>query len=198
MRALILALTLPLAECFALPQSLSRRAVLTTAAALSAPPGAALAASTPNDKRDPAVVATVVALDAAAGADRNKGEMSSHVPRLAIKTNDMLAVAKVIQTVPPISTADDYVEYMWIRETASGTVLAAKEFTAAVGSADGILATGNGQGGESAACSGYDALAFKCAPTSSLVASIDKGKRVVAVVKYHVDGLWETPPLEVK
>ena len=143
-------------------------------------------------------MATVVALDAAAGSDRNKGDVSSHEPRLAIKTNDMLTVAKVIQTAPPISTAGDYVEYMWIKDTVSGTVLAAKEFTAAVGSKDGILATGNGQGGESAACSGYDALSFKCAPTSSLVASIDKAKRVVAVVKYHVDGLWETPPVQVK
>ena len=60
-----------------------------------------------------------------------------------------------------------------------------------------LAASGNGQGGETAACGGYDALSFKCAPTSSLVASIDKGKAVVAVVAYHEDGLWETPPLEI-
>ena len=84
-------------------------------------------------------------------------------------------------TVPPVQTAGDYVELMWMKDAASGVIVACKAFDAV-----------NGQGGEADDCN----MKLDCA-TSSLVMSIDKGKAVVPVVLYHRDGCWEAPPVRV-
>jgi len=160
-------------------KSARRTVVLSAALACSSSSQESRAASTPNDKRDPAVVAKVMALDKEAVVQR--GAAAQHQPKLTITTSDLFKVAKVVMTVPPVTTADDYVEFMYMKDAVTGSIVACKAFDATTG-----------LGGEADDCN----MKLGCA-TSSLVMSIDKGKSVVPVVLYHLDGRWETPPVRV-
>ena len=119
---------------------LSRRLVLSAAAGL-AMPGAAFASAMDNVK----------ALDASACAAGGGG---SAPPVLSAKSKSINLVAKV--TV----TAGESVEYLWIKDAASGAILAASA-------------------------------------KSPLVTSLDKGKKVVPVVKYQDGACVAGSPVEL-
>ena len=131
-------------------------------------------ASTPNDSKLPAVVEKVKALETVL-TDRQQGKLG---PTVKLITNDILRVFKVIMTVPPVAD-DDYVEFMWMKDADTGVILAGDVY--------------NGKGGPPLQCTGDLVVKGACPQTSSLVASIDRGKRVVPVVSYHRAGCWEAP-----
>ena len=125
------------------PARVSRRAFVASSAYAAFLPPAAFAAGVADE------VKALACTNFKAGAD--------HSPSVSAKSKSINLVAKVTVTAPPV----DAVEYLWLQDVQSATVLAASK------------------------------------SSTSLVTSIDKGKGILARVKYANDGCWEAPAVSL-
>ena len=136
-----------------------RRDALVAAAVLaSVPPG------TPANAAYAYQLSNVVAsIDAAADERNTQGKPSKHTPIVTTRSKRFAIMTTVEFTVPHIMDAKipHFIQYMWLKDSKSGDVLAVKEFQPAT----------------------------QAEP--SMAASISRGRSVTPMVYCNLHGLWE-------